>query len=95
MRDLRARSELLTSTPRHLAGTEPVLAENAAKRGRLQFALPGVQPRAKVRLGRADVELALALDTAIVEPDEQRLVLVWRGTCEVHGRVRSAQIVPP
>ena len=77
------------TTPRHLTGTEPVLLENAAKRGRLRFALPGVQPRAKLRLGRADVELALALDTVIVEPDEGRLVLVWRGKCEVHGMVHE------
>ncbi|WP_298438904.1 DUF2169 domain-containing protein [Geobacter sp.] len=73
----------------HLAGTEQVLVENASKSCRLHFALPGVKPQVTVRIGAAEEELAMALDTVVVEPDEERLVLVWRGKCIVHGRVHG------
>ena len=73
----------------HLTGAEAVRVENAAKTGRLRFALPGVKPRVTVRFSHAEEELAMALDTVIVEPDEEKLVLVWRGKCAVHGRVHQ------
>ena len=76
-------------TAKHLTGTEQVLVENASKNGRLHFALPGVKPQVVVRIGAAEEELATALDTVIVEPDEERLVLVWRGRCTIHGRVHE------
>lgn len=77
------------SAPHHLAGTEAVLVENAAQVGPLRFALPGVKPLATVRLGHAEEEVAMALDTVVVEPDEERVVLVWRGKCAVHGRLHE------
>ena len=73
------------TTPQYLVGNEAVLMENAAKDGPLRFALPGVRPHITVRLGQAEQELKVALDTLIVEPDQERLVLVWRGKCTVHG----------
>jgi hypothetical protein len=67
------------ATPQPLAGTETICIENGAKQGRLQFVLPGVRPRVIVRTGGADEALTMTLDTLTVEPDEARLVLVWRG----------------
>ena len=75
------------TTPHYLIGTEAVLVDNATKHGCLAFPLPGVKPQVTVCLGHANEELAMALDTVIVEPDEERLVLVWRGKCTVHGRL--------
>ena len=77
------------ATPHHLTGSEQVLVENASQHGRLQFQLPGVTPRVTVRVGGREEEPAMALDTVVVEPDEERLVLVWRGHCQVHGRVHE------
>lgn len=77
------------ATARHLAGTEQVLVENASSGGRMLFALPGVIPRVTVRLGAAEQGLPMDLDTVIVEPDAERVVLTWRGRCSVHGRVHE------
>ena len=77
------------TTLRYLSGAEEVLIQNAAKAGRLRFELPGVTPRVTVRLGTGEKELSMNLDTVIVEPDEARLVQVWRGNCAVHGRVHE------
>lgn len=77
------------ATSQYLAGTEQVSVENASRGGRLRFALPGVLPRVTVWLGRRAEELAMALDTVIVDGDETRLTLVWRGRCRVHGRLHE------
>jgi len=31
----------------------------------------------------------MQLDTVFVEPDESRLVLIWRGTMNVHAKVQD------
>ncbi len=82
----------LAST-RHLTGTEQVLVENASRTGRLLFDLPGGVPSVSVMIGAATRELEMRLDTVIVEPDEERLVLVWRGSHNVHGRVHDVHSV--
>ena len=81
------------ATARHLTGNEPVLVENASEKGRLQFHLPGVLPLVTVRVGNRDEEPPMLLDTVVVEPDEDRLVLTWRGSCNVHGRVHDVGAV--
>lgn len=76
-------------TRRHLLGNDPVIVENASRNSRLNFSLPGVRPRVCVRVGNEEEELAMALDTLVVEPDQERLVLTWRGKVKVHGRVHQ------
>lgn len=81
------------ATARHLTGTEQVLVENASPGARMLFALPGVVPRVTVRLGASGQNLPMALDTVIVEPDAERVVLTWRGRCPVHGRVHDVRAI--
>jgi len=76
-------------TPQHLTGSEPVCVEGATRQGTLRFHLPDLTPRAMVRFRRSDDRIALKLDTVIVEPDVARLILVWRGTLNVHGRSQN------
>jgi hypothetical protein len=76
-------------TPKHLTGTEQVLVKGASMQGTLSFNLPGVKPRASVRCWQNEAVVPLQLDTVIVEPDEARMVLVWRGIVNVHGKVRE------
>lgn len=76
-------------TPSHLTGTEQVLVEGASRNGTLRFELPAATPRASVRLRQREDDVPLQLDTVIVEPDEARLVLIWRGTANVHGKVHE------
>ena len=78
---------------RHLTGTERVLVENASRAGRLLFDLPGAVPRVSVMIGATAQELEMRLDTIIIEPGEERLVLVWRGRHNVHGRVHDVRSV--
>ena len=76
-------------TPQHLTGTEQVFVEGASKQGTLRFDLPAAAPRATVRSRQREDDVELKLDTVIVEPDEARLVLVWRGTLNVHGKMHE------
>ena len=76
-------------TPQYLTGTEQLLVEGASKQGTLRFDLPAAAPRATVRSRQREDEVQLRLDTVIVEPDEARLVLIWRGTLNVHGKVHE------
>ena len=67
--------------PGYLRGDEAVTAVGVTPEGTLNFSLPGVLPPAvRVTLvDGADKELALALDTVIIEPDDRRVMLLWRG----------------
>ena len=68
-------------TQSHLRGDEPVSAVGMTPEGKWSFSLPGVPPP-KVRVALvdgADQEIALALDTVIIEPDDRRVMLIWRG----------------
>jgi hypothetical protein len=75
-----AASPGLVSAAR-LRGDEPVLVENASPLGRLSFRLPGERPPAcQVALSYGPtVEIALALDTVIVDTDASRVTLLYRG----------------
>lgn len=77
------------NTLNHLSGTEQVVVEGASRQGILRFELPGIQPLASVRRWRNEDLVPLRLDTVIVEPEEERLILVWRGAVNIHGKVRE------
>jgi len=76
-------------TPQYLSGTEQVFVEGASIQGTLRFELPAGAPRATVRSRQREDDVPLQLDTVIVEPDQARLVLIWRGTLNVHGKVHE------
>ncbi|WP_437585660.1 DUF2169 family type VI secretion system accessory protein [Sorangium sp. So ce1000] len=67
--------------PGYLRGDEPVLVDGASPHGRLSFRLPGLRPpRCRASLARReDVEIELRLDTVIVDTDEDRIVMQYRG----------------
>lgn len=81
------------ASARHLTGSEQVLVENASRFGRLLFQLPGVAPSVSVQIGSAAHGMEMLLDTVIVEPDEERLTLAWRGRLPVHGRLHEIGVV--
>jgi hypothetical protein len=64
----------------YLRGAEPVSMRGVTASGSLDFALPQVSPApVSVELQRGQaLTLPLALDTVIIEPDEMRLMLLWR-----------------
>jgi hypothetical protein len=67
--------------PRYLRGDEPVRLTGMTPDGVLAFLLPGVAPPSigvKLHATREQA-LKLELDTVIIEPDERRVMLLWRG----------------
>jgi len=80
-RHLNAASPGLIA-PTYLRGSEPVVAVGVRPEGLLSFTLPGLAPpTARVLLvdGAEPQDVTLNLDTVIIEPDERRVILLWRG----------------
>ena len=77
------------TTPSHLKGTERVLIEGASNNGRILFDMPGVTPRVIVRRWGYEADLPMQLDTVVVEPDNERVMLTWRGVWNVHGKMHQ------
>jgi hypothetical protein len=67
--------------PAYLRGDETVTAVGLSPEGTLSFKLPAVPPpRVEVALDQGPRRpIALALDTVIIEPDQRRVLLLWRG----------------
>jgi hypothetical protein len=65
----------------HLRGDEPVVVSGVSPEGGWAFALPGVgAPEVRVvRPGLADALVSTRLDTVVVDVDERKLFLLWRG----------------
>jgi hypothetical protein len=70
-----------------LRGNEPVEVVNASPTGALRFSLPGDFPRVRVVTMTEKTSLDMKFDTLIVEPDEGRVVMVWRGSRDVHNKL--------
>lgn len=66
----------------YLRGDEPVVTLGMRPEGALSFTLPGVPtPQVRVELanGGPARDITLNLDTIILEPDDRRVILMWRG----------------
>jgi hypothetical protein len=61
-----------------LAGGEPVELEHASVTGPLRFSLPRCALRVTVAAAGGPVQPPVRLETVLLEPDEDRLVLTWR-----------------
>jgi hypothetical protein len=79
-RHLNAASAGLV-TPGYLRGDEQGVVIGAVPEGRMAFVLPGLPPPAvQVRMADgAPLAPTMNLDTVIVEPDQRRILLLWRG----------------
>jgi hypothetical protein len=79
--------------PGFLLGGEPVEVRNASPRGRLAFALP--QPRICVEVQDFidRTPLLVKLDTVVIDGDRELLLMTWRGSLSVHGRVYEIDAV--
>ncbi len=64
----------------YLKGGEPVKVVNVSLGGDLKFDLPQTRFEISMWIKGEKNEHTPNLDTVIIEPDEQRLVLVWRAT---------------
>jgi hypothetical protein len=77
----------------YLRGDERVRATGVTKKGKLEFALPGIYPAFDADwLGKWQ-PLEPALDTLVLEPDDMRVCLTWRAVLRIHGNVRRLRAV--
>lgn len=79
-RHLNAASSGLVA-PGYLKGNEQVTIVGATPEGRMAFSLPGLAPpTVQVALtDGAPQAVTMAFDTLIIEPDERRVQMLWRG----------------
>jgi hypothetical protein len=78
--------------PSALRGDEPVAASGVTPDGQLRTVLPGEGVSARAFLAGAERSERPRLDTVVLEPEQRRLVLVWRWMLAVGGsfsRVRG------
>lgn len=67
----------------HLRGGEPVELENVTPDGKLCFTLPKVYLRFTTLIDNSIEEHQGRLATVIIEPDQQRVILVWQSVLAV------------
>ncbi len=75
---------------KHLQGGESVEIINAVSQGALRFSLPQTKP--EVEIVSSSLERAALnplLDTLILEPDQSRIVMVWRVSRMIHKELRK------
>jgi hypothetical protein len=80
----------LVSRP-HLQGNESVRVINASRRSPLSFSLETARPALRMLMGEDPFSLEVTLDTLLIEPDLERVVMVWRGAQDVHHRLGQVE----
>jgi hypothetical protein len=76
-------SPLDQRTPTRLQGHEGITLLNLSATGTLSLLLPRIAFRASTQISRRTVEHAFELSTVVIEPDEQRMIMVWQSSLEV------------
>jgi len=69
----------------YLAGDESMTLKNLSPTGSLSFNLPGRRPLVRFNRGNGLSNLEMVLDTVVLQVDEMRLVMVYRGRCILSG----------
>ena len=84
-----AYPELITDT--YLRGNERIFAENVSPGGSILFDLPGISIEVEAVFEKKSVKSKAMLDTVILEPEEKRLLLVWRQMVPCHNMTKDIQ----
>ena len=61
---------------------------NASRQGTLQFRIPEVGASVAFYIDGQTIEKRCDLDTVVIEPDEQRLMLTWRAGARCHRKMK-------
>jgi hypothetical protein len=81
-----AHPDLVSATP--FRGGEAVRITNASRKGTLAFDLPRVEVQAEFLIDGTAQRRFCALDTVVIEPDEDRLTLTWRASVGCHRKIK-------
>ena len=79
---------------KYLQGGEPVEIINAAPQGSLRFTLPRIRPQ--VAMISTTLEWTYAepqIDTLILEPDQSRIMMVWRASKILNGLLHKVAFI--
>lgn len=77
----------------YLRGDEKVRVSGASRGKPLEFRLPGIEPVMSAHWLGQWQDLEPALDTVVIEPDENRVCLTWRARLSIHNRIRKLTAV--
>jgi hypothetical protein len=77
--------------PGHLVGNEPLRAEGVSPRGPIGLKLPGVALQIEAFLERGNLKGKANLDTVVLDPENDRLLLTWRRMFPVNGPPADVQ----
>jgi hypothetical protein len=66
--------------PGFLKGGETVKVAGASRQGGLQFELPRLSPIVSIKIAGATERPPVNLETALIEPEDNRLCLTWRAS---------------
>lgn len=72
-----------------LQGDESVRVINAGPWGPLHFTLPGACPGVRLESRSGGISPAMRLDTLVIDADEGKVIVVWRGAVDVHGMLHK------
>jgi len=81
------------STPKPLAGGEPVEVRGCTPSGKLAFRLPRVGLDVRATLDGKPEPVEMRLMTVTVDTDAMQLRLLWRGAIRVHGRLPKLKFI--
>jgi len=73
----------------YLKGTEIVSASNVSIYGPIKVALPGISINVETIFEKKSVKEKTFLDTIILEPEEKRILLIWRQMIPCNGLVQD------
>lgn len=73
--------------PGYLGGDELVQVSGASPSGEVRFQLPAVRPKITFRLDEETHARPANLDTVLIEPDQGRVLLVWRAAFQCDKKV--------
>jgi hypothetical protein len=90
-----AASGMTTDEP--LSGGEPVELVNLTKGGLLSFRLPSLRFIVHTLLNGQRINGRVVMDRVIIEPEDRRVILVWRSSLECGSQARRIKksIVAP
>lgn len=80
-------------TPAPLTGGEIVRLRGFTPNGSLDFYLPALSVHATYRVDRGSEQRPATLETIIIEPDERRLVMLWRASLPCDKKVLKVREV--
>lgn len=82
-------------SPKPLRGGERVVLEHLSREPTIAFRLPRVFLTVETQLNGARIRQPIQLDRVIIEPDQNKLVMVWRSSlnCKSNARVVEKSII--